>query len=304
VRVMSDLKEAALNRPKDFYAAGALGEPAVVFPFVLSLHTLKEDLGVNDDVGLLDWWDVLKELKRGVLACAIRCSEEGQPVLDALKDLYECDEFCISSIEEGVECEFQWMICQQYTTRNMSIHEAWEEVQSLNLTRSVSNEYTGENVLHVLIVQGGRIDVSISKLFSLVTLQRYKLCLLSAEVLANCIVCDALIHSSMRSHASGIGPLLLSSVRWRHRGSRAYSFAFCGLYRSGACCSGVAASVQRQQAALSSAVETRQPREHGPAHVCAAQHASHVRHLDTLYGGPGKGTKEFGVVAHQIAAVA
>ena len=44
MRVMSDLKEAALKRPKDFYAAGALGEPAVVFPFVLSLHTLKEDL--------------------------------------------------------------------------------------------------------------------------------------------------------------------------------------------------------------------------------------------------------------------
>ena len=185
MRVMSDLKEAALNRPEDFYAAGALGEPAVVFPFVLSLHTLKEDLGVNDDVGLLDWWDVLNELKRGVLACAFRCSEEGQPVLDALKDFYECDEFCISSIEEGVECEFQWMICQQYTTRNMSIQEAWEEVQSLNFTRAVSNEYTGENVLHVLIVQGGRIDVSISKLFSLVTLQRYKLCLLSAEVFAN-----------------------------------------------------------------------------------------------------------------------
>jgi hypothetical protein len=186
VRVMNDLKEAALTRPHDFYAVGALGEPAVVFPFVLSLHTLKEDFAGNHDLGLVDWWDVLNELKRGLLVCANSGAQDGQPVLDTLKSLYECDEFVVSSIEEGVECEFQWMICQQYTNRNMRLSEAWDEVAKLNLTRAISNEYTGENVLHVLIVQGGRTDVNVSKLFGLVTLPRYKLCLLSAEVFAIC----------------------------------------------------------------------------------------------------------------------
>jgi hypothetical protein len=180
---MKDMKDAAFKRPQDFYAVGSLGVPAVVFPFVLSLHTLNEDLGLSGEDGLVDWWDVLNELRRGLLACAERCSQEGQPVLEELKALYECDEFCISSIEEGVECEFQWMMCRQYTNRNMRLSDAYDEVEKLNLTRSIANEYTGENVLHVLIVQGGCTDRNISKLFSLVTLMRYKLCLLNAEVL-------------------------------------------------------------------------------------------------------------------------
>ena len=185
VCVMKDLKDAALNRPQDFYAVGALGVPAVVFPFVLSLHTLKEDLGANDEVGLVDWWDVLIELRRGLLVCAERCCQEGHPMLQELKALYECGEFCISNIDEGVECEFQWMICRQYTIRNMRLNDAYDEVKKLNLTRCIANEYSGENVLHVLIVQGGNTNANISKLFSLVTLTRYKLCLLNAEVLGD-----------------------------------------------------------------------------------------------------------------------
>ena len=182
MRVMKDLKEAALTRPHDFYAVGALGEPAVVFPFVLSLHTLKEDFAGNHELGLVDWWDVLNELKRGLLVCANRCAQEGQPVLDTLKSLYECDEFVVSSIEEGVECEFQWLLCQQYTVRNMRLGEAWERWNNMQIKRSTSNEYSGENALHVLIVQGGRACAHISKLFDLVTLQRYKMSLLCAEV--------------------------------------------------------------------------------------------------------------------------
>ena len=87
-----------------------------------------------------------------------------------------------------MECEFQWMICQQWTNRTMRLNDAYDEVKKLNLTRSIANEYTGENVLHVLIVQGGSTDSNISKLFNLVTLNRYKLCLLNAEVCDSGIV--------------------------------------------------------------------------------------------------------------------
>lgn len=48
VNVMKELKEAALTRPQAFYEFGVLGEPAVVFPFVMMLHTLKEDF--KDDL--------------------------------------------------------------------------------------------------------------------------------------------------------------------------------------------------------------------------------------------------------------
>ena len=243
MRVMKDLKEAALRRPHEFYAVGALGDPAVVFPFVLSLHTLKEDFAVNDD-SLVDWWDVLNELKRGLLQCANSSAQEGLAVLRTFKTLYECDEFHIASIEEGVECEFQWMICQQFTNRNMRLSDAWDEVKKLNLTCAVSNEYTGENVLHVLIVQGGRADVHISKLFSLVTLPRYRLCLLSAEVVADFIFHAPRFFHKISPLASGVWPLLLSSLWRRHLESWAHAFAFCGVYRSGACCSGFAPSVR------------------------------------------------------------
>jgi hypothetical protein len=185
---MKELKDAALQRPEDFYEFGILGEPAIVFPFVMGLHSLKEDFKEDlHDLGgaeLFDWWDVLCELKKGLYMNAEQRSQEGQPVLEQLKETYECGDFVISSIEEGVECEFQWLMCQQYTIRNMRLKEAWERWNKMQIIRPVSNEYSGENVLHILIVQGGRANVHISKLFDLVRLQRYKMCLLCAEVSA------------------------------------------------------------------------------------------------------------------------
>jgi hypothetical protein len=189
VSIMKELKHAALTRPQDFYEFGVLGEPAVVFPFVISLHTLKEDfkdvvVELATSLQLFDWWDVLQELKSGLLLSAQQKAEEGQNVLEHLKEIYECGDFVISSLEQGVACEFQWLLCQQYTVRNMRLDDAWELWQRKQTKCSASNEYSGENVLHVLIVQGGRAWAHISTLFSLVTLQRYKMSLLCAEVCA------------------------------------------------------------------------------------------------------------------------
>ena len=191
---MKELKDAALKRPEDFYEFGVLGEPAVVFPFVMALHTLKEDFKEDlldlSGAELFDWWDVLCELKRGLRISAEQKSQEGQPVLERLKEIYECGDFVISSLEQGVECEFQWLLCQQYTVRNMRLKEAWKIWNKMQISRPVSNEYSGENVLHILIVQGGGTNLHISKLFELVTLQRYKMSLLCAEVSAEkCLIC-------------------------------------------------------------------------------------------------------------------
>ena len=49
MNVMKELKDAALTRPEAFYEFGVLGEPAVVFPFVMLLHTLKDVF--KDDIG-------------------------------------------------------------------------------------------------------------------------------------------------------------------------------------------------------------------------------------------------------------
>jgi hypothetical protein len=64
----------------------------------------------------------------------------------------------------------------------MTLLEAWERWNRMQASASASNEYSGENALHVLIVQGGTADVYISKLFSIVTMQRYRMSLLCAEV--------------------------------------------------------------------------------------------------------------------------
>ncbi len=186
MNVMKELRQAALTRAHAFYEFGVLGEPAVVFPFVMMLHTLKqdfkEDLDHANGMELLDWWDVLSALKAGLLLSAQSQAKQGLDVLQHLKQLYECGDFVISSLEEGVECEFQWLLCQQYTVRNKSLDEVWQRWASKQTTLHVSNEYTGENVLHVLIVQGGGAHVYIAKLFEMLTLQRYRMSLLSAEV--------------------------------------------------------------------------------------------------------------------------
>ena len=186
MNVMKELKHAALTRPEAFYEFGVLGEPAVVFPFVMLLHTLKDDfkddIGDANSIGLLDWWDVLHALKRGLMASAEGKMREGHPVVEQLKATYECGDFVISSLEQGVECEFQWLLCQQYTIRNKSLRDAWRRWQNMQTTLSVSNEYTGENVLHVLIVQGRNAHIHISRLFGMLTLQRYRMSILCAEV--------------------------------------------------------------------------------------------------------------------------
>jgi hypothetical protein len=187
---MLELKEAALNRPQDFYERGVLGEPAVVYPFVVCLHTLKDDfketiqqcLNIEGSPTLFDWWDVLLSLKKGLLQSAELQQQKGQPVLNQLKEIYESEDFVVSTVEEGVECEFQWLLCQQYSFRTMTLLEAWERWNRMQASASASNEYSGENALHVLIVQGGTADVYISKLFSIVTMQRYRMSLLCAEV--------------------------------------------------------------------------------------------------------------------------
>ena len=114
VNVMKELKDAALQRPEDFYEFGILGEPAIVFPFVMGLHSLKEDFKEDlHDLGgaeLFDWWDVLCELKKGLYMNAEQRSQEGQPVLEQLKETYECGDFVISSIEEKTTAVFSMLI--------------------------------------------------------------------------------------------------------------------------------------------------------------------------------------------------
>ena len=132
---------------------------------------------------------MLENLKKGLILCAEQKEKEGQDVLHNLKDVYECGDFSISTIEQGVECEFQWLLCQQYTVQNIRLEDAWTKLndERIHFTdnpamHSASNEYSGENVLHVLIVQGGSAQAHISRLFQMVTLQRYKMSLLCAEV--------------------------------------------------------------------------------------------------------------------------
>ncbi len=124
-----------------------------------------------------------------MIFCAEQKTKEGQDVLRNLKDVYECGEFSISTIEQGVECEFQWLLCQQYTVQNIRLEDAWTKLNDERIQftdnpamHSASNEYSGENVLHVLIVQGGSAQAHIIRLFQMVTLQRYKMSLLCAEV--------------------------------------------------------------------------------------------------------------------------
>jgi hypothetical protein len=306
VNVMKELKDAALQRPEDFYVFGVLGEPAVVFPFVMALHTLKEDFKEDlldlSGVELFDWWDVLCELKRGLRISAEQKSQEGQPVLERLKEIYECGDFVISSLEQGVECEFQWLLCQQYTVRNMRLKEAWEIWNKMQISRPVSNEYSGENVLHILIVQGGRTNLHISKLFELVTLQRYKMSLLCAEVSADFFF--DLNASCSSSHSLGIKSLLLSRVRRRHCELWSHACSFCCMHWSSSCCAAFAAPVPGQQAAVFSHVDKRQYGQHRATYVCLEQLANDVRHPDGLHGRLGAGATAFGMVAHQDATIA
>jgi hypothetical protein len=156
---MKKLKEEALARPQSFYKMSNFGAPVILFGFMIgSLHNLYEDFGFDRkdfdpgskaDDELLDWWDVLYWLKQGLVDSAIRSNEHSAISPQTMADLY-CPE--VDSIETAADFEFQWLLCRTYSNQTLTVAEAWQLVKEGQAEQSVSNEYTGENLLHILIV--------------------------------------------------------------------------------------------------------------------------------------------------------
>jgi hypothetical protein len=204
--------------------------------------------------------DVLENLKKGLLLGAKQKANQGQDILRQLKDVYESGDFSLSTMEQGVECEFQWLLCQQYTVQNIRLEDAWAKFieQPIHCTKrpamhSASNEYSGENILHLLIVQGGCAEAHISRLFQMVTLQRYKMSLLCAEV------------RSVSRHAlkpeimfSGFQPFFLPCIRQWCGQVRSHPVSLCCLHWSGIRCATAAPPVPEQQTATFSFMDKRQ----------------------------------------------
>lgn len=168
---MKKLKDAARERPEDFYVVNDLGAPVVLYGFVIgSLHNLKEDFGLSvdreapnpraevDNSKLFDWWDVLFELKRGLLDHALENS-----TTQDFGVYQDSNGESVSSLEAGADCEFQWLLCRPYTNRVVALEVAWQELKAGKFKRTVSNEYTGENILHTLIVKNSEAKYNLSR---------------------------------------------------------------------------------------------------------------------------------------------
>jgi len=197
--VMKELKQAARDRPEDFYEVNDLGAPVVLYGFVVgSLHNLNEDFGLSVDreaadaaeagnAGLVDWWDVLSELKQGLLENALENALEQD-----FRSVYQdADGNSVSSVEAGADAEFQWLLCRPYSNRVLGLEQAWQEVKDGRFKRTVANEYTGENILHILIVKDSQakynLAAHLSLLFSkFVTHPRFQMNLMNSKVSSHC----------------------------------------------------------------------------------------------------------------------
>ena len=160
---MKKLKEAALTRPQDFYAMSSFGSPVILFGFLIGeLHNLCEDFGIERqapedfdpeskaDDELMDWWDILYWLRQGLLNSAIESDKQGGVSAETAMQLYGVHP---NSIETVADYEFQWLLCRPYSNQILTLKEVWQSVRDGHEKLAVSNEYSGENLLHVLIVQ-------------------------------------------------------------------------------------------------------------------------------------------------------
>jgi hypothetical protein len=244
VNTMQKLKEAALQTPEGFYHVSGFGAPLILFGFLFgSLHNNHEDFGLDRgtfDPGskaedeLLDWWDVLYWLKQGLLDSAIQSDRQSTALREMMSDVYGAD---VDSIQSAAEHEFQLLMCRTYSNQTLTVKEAWELVKLRQYTQNTSNEYSGENILHILIVHNHtakynlpwHLDILFNKF---VTKPQFRLNLMTDKVSpAQLHVCSWHITCS----ATGGWTLLLPGS-WRSRGLGADAVALCcvsGLPRCG-----------------------------------------------------------------------
>jgi hypothetical protein len=163
---MKKLKEAALTRPEDFYQMSSFGSPVILFGFLIgALHNLCEDFGIErpaaedfhpeckGDDELMDWWDIMYWLKQGLLDSCIESDKHGRHgdmFAEAAAQLYGIH---THSMETVADYEFQWLLCRPYSNQILTLKDAWQSIKDGHDKLAVSNEYSGENLLHVLIVQ-------------------------------------------------------------------------------------------------------------------------------------------------------
>ena len=191
---MKILKDVALNSPESFYQMTDYGAPAILFGFVIgSLHNLCEDFGLDrQDVfdpsakqenELLDWWDVLYWLKQGLLDSAVESGMNGTVLRAMMNRIYAQE---TDSIETAADYEFQWLLCRAFSDHTLTLHDACQFIQEERLKQTVSNEYTGENILHILIVQNHSAKYNLAWhldiLFKFVTHKQFRINLLFSKV--------------------------------------------------------------------------------------------------------------------------
>jgi len=82
----------------------------------------------------------------------------------------------------AIECEFQWLMCQAYSPNVYPLEDflmASQPIASGTLATPI-HEYTGENVLHLLIIRGNM--EAIRRLHKLITCSDYKLHMMNGKV--------------------------------------------------------------------------------------------------------------------------
>lgn len=191
---MKKLKDVALDTPESFYQMTDYGAPAILFGFVIgSLHNLYEDFGlkrqdvfdpsVKQEDELMDWWDILYWLKQGLLDSAIESGVSGTVLRAMMNSIYSQDS---DSIEAAADYEFQWLLCRTFSNETLTFNDACQFVYEERLKQIVSNEYTGENVLHILIVQNHTAKYNLAwhldVLFKFVTHSQFRFNLIFGKV--------------------------------------------------------------------------------------------------------------------------
>jgi hypothetical protein len=206
---MQKLKDVALNTPESFYQMTDYGAPAILFGFVIgSLHNLYEDFGLprQDDFDpsakqkdeLIDWWDVLYWLKQGLLDSAIESGMSGTVLRAMMNSLFAQE---TDSIETAADYEFQWLLCRAFSDQTLTLSDACRMIREERLKQSVSNEYTGENILHILIVQNHSAKYNLAwhldVLFKFVTHKQLRLNLIFGKVCPRPCCCHFVLEFTM-----------------------------------------------------------------------------------------------------------
>ena len=262
---MKQLKEEALTRPQGFYKMSNFGAPVILFGFLIgSLHNLYEDFGIDRkdfdpgskaDDELLDWWDVLYWLKQGLADSAIRSNEHSAISRETMADLYGPE---VDSIQTAADFEFQWLLCRTYSNQTLTMAEAWQLVKEGQKEQSVSNEYTGENLLHILIVQNHSPELNLAwhldVLFDkFVTRPQFRNILMGEKVLLSLAECLLVFCNFF---PIGNWAFFLSRSRRSH-GFGADAVALCCSSRLCCCCQMFAKTLPGRSDSAQAAVGTR-----------------------------------------------